>query len=83
MEAGRLLASGTPRRIRQELQGGHTLRVRLAGGEELEYVVADEEEQRALLYRLVATEGKPVVEFVEEEGGLEDLFMKITKGIVQ
>jgi hypothetical protein len=59
------------------------VRVRLAGGEEQTHVVASEDEQRALLQRLVAEDGLPVVEFVETGAGLEDLFMKVTKGIVQ
>ena len=83
MEAGRLLAVGTPSDIRSQLGHGRSIRVTLAGGEVRTFTVADEDEQRALLHRLVVEEGQPVVEFTAVDGGLEDLFMKITKGVVQ
>jgi ABC-2 type transport system ATP-binding protein len=83
MEAGRLLASGSPRQIRQGLAHVRTIRVRLAEGEEQTHLVTTEEEQQALLRRLVAEEGLPVVEFTETGAGLEDVFMRVTKGIVQ
>ena len=82
LEAGNLLAAGSPRSIRDRLAGSRTIRVRLAGGEEQTHVVSSEEDQRSLLARLVA-EGLPVVEFAETGAGLEDLFMKVTRGIVQ
>ena len=82
MEAGRLLAVGTPRSIGDQLGGGRLVRVRLAGGEVQEHAVSSEQDQQALLARLVA-EGLPVVEFTETSTGLEDLFLRITKGIVQ
>lgn len=82
MEAGRLLAVGTPRSIGDQLGGGRTIRVRLAGGEVQEHVVGSEDDQQALLARLVA-EGLPIVEFTETSSGLEDLFLRITKGVVQ
>jgi ABC-2 type transport system ATP-binding protein len=82
MEAGRLLAVGTPRSIGDQLGGGRTIRVRLAGGEVQEHAVSSEDDQRALLARLVA-EGVPVLEFTETSSGLEDLFLRITKGVVQ
>jgi ABC-2 type transport system ATP-binding protein len=83
MEAGRLLASGAPRDILEKLGGSRTVVVRLAGGEEQRHVVADEAAQQALVYRLVAEEGLPVVEVTEADSGLEELFMQITKGTVQ
>ena len=82
MEAGRLLAVGTPRDIGDQLGGGRMVKVRLAGGEVQEHAVASEADQQALLARLVA-EGLPVVEFTETSSGLEDLFLRITKGVVQ
>jgi ABC-2 type transport system ATP-binding protein len=83
MEAGRLLVSGTPADIRTRMRGGRQVLVRLAGGEERHFTVADEAAQRALVHRLVAEEGLPVVEVVEAETGREELFMAVTKGIVQ
>ena len=83
MEAGRLLAAGEPAEIGDRLKGGHQVLVRLAGGEERRFRVASEQEQRALLHRLVAEEGLPVVEFRAEGTGLEELFMEVTEGKVQ
>jgi len=82
IEAGRVLASGTPGEIGERLAGSRTVVVRLAGGEERRFTVADETEQQALLGRLVA-EGVPVLEFRQEGGGLEDLFLRVTEGKVQ
>ncbi|MGH8999511.1 MAG: ABC transporter ATP-binding protein, partial [Acidimicrobiia bacterium] len=74
LEAGRLLASGRPREIAGRLSGSRTVVVRLAGGTEQRHTVTDEVEQAALVRRLVVDEGLPVVEVVETESGLEDLF---------
>jgi ABC-2 type transport system ATP-binding protein len=83
LEAGRLLASGSPREIAGRLEGGRRLAVRLAGGEVRRYTVVDEAEQQTLLRRLVVDDGLAVVEFREESTGLEDLFMRVTEGTVQ
>ena len=83
MEAGKLLASGPPRTILDSLGGARTLRVRFAGGTSATFTVNDDTEQAALLRRLVVEEQRDVVEFAEESGGLEQLFMSITQGIVQ
>jgi ABC-2 type transport system ATP-binding protein len=83
MEAGRLLASGPPRQILDELGGARTMRVRFADGVVETFTVANSDEQTALLRRLLIDEGRDVVEFVEEGGGLEQLFLTITQGIVQ
>jgi len=83
MEAGRLLASGPPRQILDQLGGSRTLRVRFADGTTETYVVASSDDQVALLRRLVLGEDRQVVEFVEESGGLEQLFLTVTQGVVQ
>ncbi len=83
MEAGRLLAAGPPRSILDQLGGGRSVRVRFAGGEERTYAVEDEAAQVELLRRLVEEERLRVVEFSTDGAGLEDLFLKITEGIVQ
>jgi ABC-2 type transport system ATP-binding protein len=83
MEAGRLLAVGKPDEIGDQLRGGHEVVVRLAGGEVRRFRVGGEDEQRALLHQLVVEEGLPVVEFRQEGGGLEELFMEVTEGKVQ
>jgi len=82
IEAGRLLAAGQPRDILDRIGGGRSILVRLAGGEERRYSVADESEQARLLRDLLA-EGLEVLEFRHDGGGLEDLFLAITKGTVQ
>ena len=83
LEAGRLLASGSPRDIGGRLEGGRRVVVRLAGGEERRFTVVDEAEQEALLRQLVVEEGLAVLEFREEGAGLEDLFLQVTEGTVQ
>ena len=82
MEKGVLLASGTPGAIRTQLGDHRRIRVRLSGGEERTIEVADDDEQLALLRRLL-DEGEQVLEFTEVGHGLEDLFMQITTGEVQ
>jgi len=79
MGEGRLLAAGPPDAIRDKLQMGRTVVVRLQDGKELTYDVADDEEQRLLLRRLVVDEGLPVLEFSASQRGLEDLFLRITE----
>jgi ABC-2 type transport system ATP-binding protein len=82
MEKGRLLASGTPREIRDRIGETRQVRVRLAGGDQRTHTVADEAEQADLLRQLIA-EGEPVIEFTEIGQGLEDIFMSVTTGEVQ
>ena len=81
IEAGRLLAAGSPRSILEQLGGARTVVARLAGGEERRFTAADDVEQARLLRDLLA-EGLDVVEFRQEGGDLEDLFLAITKGVV-
>jgi ABC-2 type transport system ATP-binding protein len=83
LETGRLLASGTPREIAGRMSAARTVVVRLAGGVEQRHTVADEAEQAALIRRLVVDEGLPVIEVVGTDQGLEDLFLRVTKGAVQ
>ena len=82
IEAGRLLASGTPAAIVEQLGTGRRVTVRFLGGEEADFPVADEAEQAALLKRLIG-EGREVVEFTVDTHDLEDLFLQITNGVVQ
>jgi len=83
MEAGQLLAAGSPASILDELGSTRTLNVRFLHGPDEQFSVGSAEEQRDLLRRLVVTEGREVIEFEERGGGLEDLFLKITEGKVQ
>ena len=85
IEAGKLLAAGTPSEILNRLRvvpSGHRAVPRRS---EAEYPVADEAEQAALLKRLMAEDGdgREVMEFKVVTHDLEDLFLQITEGIVQ
>lgn len=83
IEAGRLLASGSPQRILDQLGAGRAVKVTFADGAVEEFPVADDAAQQALLKQLVLNESRPVVEFSAISRDLEDLFLKITQGIVQ
>jgi ABC-2 type transport system ATP-binding protein len=83
IEAGKLLASGSPDAIVEQLGHARQVRVRLATGEERLYPVADDADQAALLRRLLVDDGLAVVECTTVRTGLEDLFLSITRGIVQ
>jgi ABC-2 type transport system ATP-binding protein len=83
MEAGKLLVSGAPQQILDQAHSTRRIKVRFADGESEEHTVADDAEQQALLRRLVVDGHRDVVEFAEVGGGLEELFLKITQGIVQ
>ncbi|MDQ3462375.1 MAG: ABC transporter ATP-binding protein [Actinomycetota bacterium] len=82
MERGRLLASGEPRTLLERLGGGRAVSVRFADGTTETHTVDDADAQVALLAKLVA-EGRPVLEFSQTGAGLEDLFLRVTKGEVQ
>ncbi len=83
LEAGQLLASGSPETIVEQLGSGRTIEVRFADGAVERFSVDTDDEQRQLLRRLVVDDARDVVEFHQVGGGLEDLFMKLTEGIVQ
>ena len=82
VEAGKLLASGAPSAILAQLGSGRRVTVTFVGGATADYPVADEHEQAALLRRLVG-EGADIAEFTVASHDLEDLFLQITKGVVQ
>jgi len=83
MEAGRLLASGEPEGILQQVRSTRQVRVRFADGSTETHGVTDEEDQVRLLRQLVIEDERGVIEFVEETVGLEDVFLTVTEGIVQ
>jgi hypothetical protein len=83
MEAGELLVSGTPAGILQRFEGTRRVRVRFSDGAIEEHHVADDLEQQALLRSLVERGDREVVEFAQVTGGLEELFLRITEGVVQ
>ncbi|NNK90967.1 MAG: ABC transporter ATP-binding protein [Acidimicrobiia bacterium] len=83
MEAGRLLVEGSPEAIGQGLGAIRRVRVVFADGQVEEYEVPDRSGQVELLRRLVNEDGRDVVEFRELATDLEDVFLNVTKGIVQ
>ncbi len=83
MEAGRLLASGRPDEIVDQLGHGRRVKVVFAGGATEEHDVADEAAQRELLRRLIVVDGREVLEYSLVGGTLEELFLSITTGAVQ
>lgn len=83
IEAGRLLAAGSPDAILGQLGAKRSIKVTFADGTTEEFPVADDTAQQKLLRDLVANEAKPVMEFTSASHDLEDLFLQITQGIVQ
>jgi ABC-2 type transport system ATP-binding protein len=82
LERGRLLASGPPTAIRDQLGSGRQIEARYADGTVELFDVDGTVGQQALLRRLVQ-EGRELIEFREVGSGLEDLFMRLTQGEVQ
>lgn len=83
MEAGRMLAEGSPESITTNLGAKLRLKVRFADGTEEDFEVPDRAAQIELLRSLVNSDDRHVLEFREVSSGLEDVFMNVTKGIVQ
>lgn len=83
IEAGQLLASGPPDRILAQLGVGRSVRVRFGDGTVEEFPIASDDEQQALLRKLIVDDDRAVLEFTTVDKNLEDLFLQITRGIVQ
>ncbi len=83
IEAGQLLASGPPGRILAQLGVGRSVRVRFGDGTIEEFPIAGDDEQQALLRKLIVDDDRAVLEFTTVDKNLEDLFLQITQGIVQ
>lgn len=83
IEAGRLLAAGSPNAILGQLGAERAIKVTFADGSTEEFPVADDAAQQQLLRELVSNDAKPVMEFTSTSHDLEDLFLQITEGIVQ
>lgn len=83
IEAGQLLASGAPDRILTQLGVGRSVRVRFGDGTVEEFPIAGDDEQQALLRKLIVDDDRAVLEFTTVDKNLEDLFLQITQGIVQ
>lgn len=84
MEAGRLLASGSPSDIlSQSSSRSDRVRVRFGDGSEQMIDVPPGVSRSDLLRQLVLEDPREVVDFTDASQGLEDVFMSVTKGIVQ
>lgn len=104
MEAGQLIAQGSPEEILSGLSVARRFLIRIVGDEKerlraaleahdsatgvvendggLEVELAGGDEEAAALLRKLVADGIPVVEFTEIDTGLEEIFMRVTKGIV-
>ena len=78
-----MLAEGSPDGITQQMGAKRKLRVRFNDGAEETFEVDDKAGQIELLRSLVNDDQREVLEFREMSAGLEDVFMNVTKGIVQ
>ena len=106
IEAGKVLAQGTPAEIREKMQTALTITLRVLGGDEpleraagvatrhgataltnlgaaLRFELAGTEEVAADLLADLISEGIRVVDYREDRGGLERLFLSVTKGVVR
>ncbi len=79
MGAGKVLASGPPNQLREAMRPGRSVSVRLQGGETMTYTVGDDDAQTDLLRRLIVEENLPILEFIQAQDSLEDLFLHITE----
>ncbi len=83
VEAGRLLAEGSPSDISMKAGSVRRVEVRFLDGTTEMFEVPDAAAQAELLRRLVLDSTRPVLECRELSAGLEEVFMNVTQGIVQ
>ncbi|MEL6980829.1 MAG: ABC transporter ATP-binding protein [Actinomycetota bacterium] len=83
MEAGRLLASGSPAEILDKARVVDRVEVRFGDGSVEILDVPVEVGRAELLRRLVVEDPREVVGFTDAGQGLEDVFLTVTQGIVQ
>jgi ABC-2 type transport system ATP-binding protein len=82
LERGTLLASGPLDEIRTQLGGTQEVEARYADGSVERFEVESPDDQHELLLRL-AVDPRRLVEFREMGTGLEDVFLRLTRGEVQ
>ncbi|MGB3734245.1 MAG: ABC transporter ATP-binding protein [Ilumatobacter sp.] len=80
MQEGKVLAAGSTSDVTSQLAAGRRLRARFADGTTEDFEVADETGQAELLRRLALDSERQVIEFTRVGGGLEELFLSLTKG---
>jgi len=83
MEAGRLLASGSPADILEQTRVQQRMLAMFEDGTFQEFELEDGMTRADLLRRLVLEDPRDVVEFRDVSQGLEDVFLSVTEGIVQ
>lgn len=83
MEAGRLLASGSPAEIMDRSRLFERVRATFQDGSTEEFDIAEGMTKADLLRRLVVNDPREVVEYTDVSQGLEDVFLTVTQGIVQ
>lgn len=88
MEAGRLLASGSPAEIREQTKQVERVRAHFGDGTTQDFDLVDGQtadglSKAELLRKLVLEDPREVVEYTDISQGLEDVFLTVTEGIVQ
>ena len=83
MEAGRLLASGSPADILEQTRIRHRVLAVFEDGTTQEFDLEDGMSRADLLRKLVLEDPREVVEYRDVSQGLEDVFLSVTEGIVQ
>ncbi len=83
MEAGRLLASGSPAEIMDRSRATQRVRATFEDGSTEEFDISDGRSKADLLRQLVLDDPREVVEYTDVSQGLEDVFLTVTQGIVQ
>lgn len=83
MEAGRLLASGSPAEILERTRTAQQVKVSFEDGTSDTITLPEGMTMADLLRYLVNEDPREVVGFAPTEGGLEDVFLTVTEGIVQ
>lgn len=80
MQEGSVLAAGGTAEVTSRLAAGRRVRARFADGTTEDFEVHDDTAQAELLRRLASETERTVVEFTRIGGGLEELFLSLTKG---
>ncbi len=83
MEAGRLLASGSPAEILDQTRVRERVLAVFDDGTTEEFDLVDGMSRADLLRKLVLEDPREVVEYRDVSQGLEDVFLSVTEGIVQ
>ena len=79
MQSGRILASGRAAEVSGLLTGGRRLRAKFADGT-VEDLTADSDDEQAVLLRTLADDDtRALVEFSRVGGGLEEIFLNLTR----